>query len=80
MAPLAFPFDNGALSPALRTRCPARDRIQGPSMNRNNVLFAIIGALAVIAAVLGYQNYQERKQPEGMQITVGRDGISIDKK
>jgi ABC-type transporter Mla subunit MlaD len=49
-------------------------------MNRNNVLFVIIGALAVIVAVLGYQNYQERKQPDGMQITVGRDGISIDKK
>jgi ABC-type transporter Mla subunit MlaD len=49
-------------------------------MNRNNVLFVIIGALAVIVAVLGYQYYQERKQPDGMQITVGRDGISIDKK
>ena len=49
-------------------------------MTRNNVLFAIIGALAVIIAVLGYQKYQEFKQPEGMQITVGRDGISIDKK
>jgi hypothetical protein len=69
------------LSQALvRTSVSARHEIQGPLMNRNNVLFAIIGALAVIAAVLGYQTYQDRKQPEGMQITVGRDGISIDKK
>jgi len=29
-------------------------------MTRNNVLYLVIGALAVAAAVLGYQVYQDR--------------------
>ncbi len=31
-------------------------------------------------AILGYNLYQERKQPDGMQINVGPGGISIEKK
>ena len=31
-------------------------------------------------AVLGYQLYQERKQPEGVQIKIGPGGMSIEKK
>ena len=49
-------------------------------MNRNNLLYLVIGALAVVAAILGYNLYQEKKQPEGMQINVGPGGISIEKK
>lgn len=49
-------------------------------MNRNNLLYLIIGALAVVIAILGYNLYQEKKQPEGMQINVGPGGISIEKK
>ena len=49
-------------------------------MNRNNLLFLIIGALVVVAAVLGYNLYKEKKQPDGMQINVGPGGISIEKK
>jgi len=49
-------------------------------MSRNNLLFLVIGALAVIVAILGYNLYQEKKQPEGMQINVGPGGISIEKK
>jgi RsiW-degrading membrane proteinase PrsW (M82 family) len=44
-----------------------------------NVLFLIIGALAVTVAVLGYQFYQER-QKTGIEINVGKGGISIEKK
>ena len=42
-----------------------------------NVLYLIIGALAVVVGVLGYQLYQARKQPEGVQINVGPDGLKI---
>lgn len=49
-------------------------------MTRNNLLYLVIGALAVVAAILGYNLYQEKKQPEGMQINVGPGGISIEKK
>jgi RsiW-degrading membrane proteinase PrsW (M82 family) len=49
-------------------------------MNRNNMLYLVIGALAVVVAILGYNLYQEKKQPEGMQINVGPGGISIEKK
>jgi len=48
-------------------------------MNRN-VLFAIIGALAVATAVIGYQLYQERQKTSGVEISVGDRGISIEKK
>jgi len=44
-----------------------------------NVLFLVIGALAVATAVFGYQLYQER-QKSGIEISVGKSGISIEKK
>ena len=47
-------------------------------MNRN-VLYIVIGALAVVVGVVGYQLYQERKS-SGIEINVGKDGISIEKK
>lgn len=50
------------------------------SVTRNNLLYLLIGALAVVGAVLGYQLYQEKKQPEGVQINLGRDGLTIEKK
>ncbi len=46
-------------------------------MNNRNVLYAMIGALAVAVAVLGYKVYQDNKKPEGLQINVGPDGIRI---
>jgi hypothetical protein len=49
-----------------------------PSMPGNrNVLFLIIGALIVAVGVLGYNLYQDRKQPEGLQINVGPNGLKI---
>jgi hypothetical protein len=48
-------------------------------MNRN-ILYVVIGALAVVSAVLGYQYYQDHREPTGVQITVGRGGVSIEKK
>jgi predicted negative regulator of RcsB-dependent stress response len=45
-----------------------------------NYLYLAIGALIVVVAVLGYNLYQDRKEPKGLQINVGPGGISIDKK
>ena len=53
---------------------------KGASMTRNNILYLVVGALAVAVAVLGYQLYQDRKKPEGVNINLGPGGISIEKK
>jgi RsiW-degrading membrane proteinase PrsW (M82 family) len=47
---------------------------------RSNILYLVVGVLVVVVAVLGYQLYQDRKQPEGMRIDVGPNGLSIEKK
>ena len=48
-------------------------------MNRN-VLYVLVGALAVVSAIFGYQLYQERQKSTGIEINVGKSGISIEKK
>jgi predicted negative regulator of RcsB-dependent stress response len=48
-------------------------------MNRN-VLYLVIGVLAIVTAVIGYQLYQERQKTTGIEINVGKTGISIEKK
>ncbi|MGD0421356.1 MAG: hypothetical protein ABSA68_17545 [Xanthobacteraceae bacterium] len=48
-------------------------------MNRN-VLYLIIGALIVAVAVFGYHLYQERQKTAGIDINIGKSGISIEKK
>lgn len=47
-------------------------------MNKN-VLYAIIGLLAVVAVVLGYQYYQESQQ-SGLEINVGGNTLSVETK
>jgi hypothetical protein len=49
-------------------------------MTRTNVIYLVLGALIVAVAVLSYQLYQERRQPEGVQIKIGPGGVSIEKK
>ena len=56
------------------------DGTLGASVTRNNILYLAIGALVVVTAVLSYQLYQDRKQPEGMRIDLGPNGLSIEKK
>ena len=46
-------------------------------MTRNNVLYLIIGVLVIAVAALSYQLYQDRHQPEGLNIKVGPGGLSI---
>lgn len=45
-------------------------------MNRN-VLSLLVGALVVVVCVLGYSVYQDRKEPDGLQINVGKGGLEI---
>jgi hypothetical protein len=58
------------------SRAPRRHRMPG---NRN-IMFLIIGALIVAVGVLGYNLYQTKKQPEGLQINVGPNGLKIQNK
>jgi hypothetical protein len=52
-----------------------------PSMPANrNVLYLIIGALVVGIGVLGYNLYEAKKEPKGMQINLGPDGLKIQSK
>jgi hypothetical protein len=59
-------------------------RIRAPTENpmpgNRNILYLIIGALIVAVGVLGYNLYQTRKQPEGLQINVGPNGLKIQNK
>ena len=48
-------------------------------MNRN-ILYLVIGVLAVAAAIFGYQLYQERQKTTGIEINIGKSGIFIEKK
>ena len=45
-----------------------------------NVLYLVIAALVVAAGVFGYMLYQERQKTTGIEINVGKSGISIEKK
>ena len=49
-------------------------------MSRNNILYLIVGVLVVAVAVLGYNLYEAKRDPKGLQINLGEKGISIEKK
>jgi hypothetical protein len=76
-------FQNREHAPTLRKAhwCsfPAQPEQQGMTDNRN-VLHLIIGVLLVAVALLGYNLYQAKKEPEGLQINVGPNGLKIQSK
>jgi hypothetical protein len=45
-----------------------------------NILYFIIGALIIAVGVLGYNLYQTKREPEGLQINLGPDGLKIQNK
>jgi hypothetical protein len=45
-----------------------------------NLLFLLVGLLVAGLAATGYALYQEKKQPEGVEISVGKNGLSIKEK
>jgi RsiW-degrading membrane proteinase PrsW (M82 family) len=48
--------------------------------NNKNVLYLLVGVLAVAVGVLSYNLYEAKKQPEGVQINLGPDGLKIKSK
>jgi hypothetical protein len=46
------------------------------TMNRN-LLYAICAVFGVAVVVLGYQVYQDRQKPNGVEIKIDDNGISI---
>ena len=48
--------------------------------DNKSMLYLIIGVLLVAVTVLGFNLYQAKKQPEGLQINVGPDGLKIQNK
>jgi hypothetical protein len=65
------PFSNEAAASRTET---------GFSIMNRNTLYLFIGALAAVAAVVGYLLYQERQKSHGVDINVGNSGISIETK
>ena len=49
----------------------------GPNVDRN-VLYMIIGALIVVVAGFSYYAYQEEKQPDGVEIKLNEQGLSVE--
>ncbi|MBN9596964.1 MAG: hypothetical protein J0G36_16630 [Afipia sp.] len=49
-------------------------------MNNRNILYAVVGALVIAVAVLGYKVYQDNREPKGLQINVGPGGVKIQNK
>ncbi|MDO9416878.1 hypothetical protein [Pararhizobium sp.] len=47
-------------------------------MNRNSSLYFVIGALVVAVLGLGVYVYQEESKPDGVEITVGKNGVAIE--
>jgi hypothetical protein len=58
------------------TETARRTRMPG---NRN-LMFLIVGALIVVVGVLGYNLYEAKKEPKGVQINVGPDGLKVQSK
>lgn len=48
-------------------------------MNRN-VLYLVIGALAVAAAVAGYLLYQEQQKTSSIELNLNSNGVTIETK
>ena len=64
-------------SPLSRLSLSNRTR-QEIFMSRNNGLYLIIGALVVAVIGLGTYVYQEEQKPDGVELTIGQNGVSIE--
>lgn len=62
------------------TMTGARADIGETGMNNRSILYVVVGVLIVAVAVLAYNLYQAKKQPEGLQINVGPGGVKIQSK
>jgi predicted negative regulator of RcsB-dependent stress response len=48
-------------------------------VSRTNILYLVVGAFIVVIAVMSFQIYQEHQKPD-LNIQIGPNGISVDKK
>lgn len=48
-------------------------------MNRN-VLIIAVAALCIAVGALGYKVYEDHREPKGVQLNIGSQGISVEKK
>jgi type II secretory pathway component PulM len=71
-------YENRKRVHTIATKFAAAWRTRMPG-NRN-LMFLIIGALIVVVGVLGYNLYEAKKEPKGVQINVGPDGLKIQNK
>ncbi|CAH0340296.1 MULTISPECIES: hypothetical protein [unclassified Rhizobium] len=47
-------------------------------MNRSNGLYLIIGALVVAVVGLGAYVYREESKPQGVELRIGENGVSVE--
>jgi hypothetical protein len=45
-----------------------------------NVLYVVIAVLAVALAAVGYNLYEAKKEPQGLQINIGPNGLRVQDK
>jgi hypothetical protein len=57
-----------------------KGRSAGAQIMNKNTLTIVVAVLIIAVAVLGYMLYQAKKEPTGVQINVGKDGIKIEQK
>jgi hypothetical protein len=49
-------------------------------VSSRNILFLIAGALCAVVAIVAYQSYQDHREPKGVQLNIGPNGVSVEKK
>jgi hypothetical protein len=49
-------------------------------MNRTNGLYFVIGALIVVIGGLGAYIFHEKRKPDGIEMSIGQNGVSIEQK
>ncbi len=49
-------------------------------MNRTNTLYLIIGALVVVVIGLGAYAYHQESKPKGIEMSIGKNGVSVEQK
>jgi hypothetical protein len=47
-------------------------------LNRNSGLYLVIGALVVVVVGLGAYIFHEESKPEGIEMSIGKNGVSIE--
>ncbi len=47
-------------------------------MNRTNGLYLVIGALVVVIIGLGTYVYREQSKPDGIQMSIDKNGVSVE--